>query len=357
MKVILTGGFLGSGKTTAIVHACKLLMADGKRVAIVTNDQGDQQVDSAYTKSLGITTREVSNGCFCCRYDELDAHLQTFEEDYKPEFVFAESVGSCADLVATIAKPLSQFKPEISAVISVFTDASMLSALIEGRATFLEESVRYIYKKQLEEADIIVLNKIDLLTEDQLTSTIKVMNKDYPGKQIVRQNSLQDEDIIKWIDLLNAFTSNRNRTSVDVDYDVYGDGEAKLAWLDRSLVIDSPLGNGGFIARHIIRSIFNKVQQQQLTIGHLKFFAETEKWSDKISLTTLSTSADFKVKEENIQQLKLLINARVQTDPTTLQTIIEDVINAIELSERCTIMTEKYAAFAPGFPTPRYRMA
>jgi G3E family GTPase len=357
MKLILAGGFLGSGKTTAIVHACQLLMAEGKRVAVITNDQGDQQVDSAYTKSLGIKTQEVSNGCFCCRYDELDAHIQTLEEEHQPEFVFAESVGSCTDLVATITKPLSQFKPTISTVISVFADASMVAALIEGRATFLEESVRYIYKKQLEEADIIVLNKIDLLADGQLMSIGSIINNEYHGKQIVHQNSLQRQDIIDWIALLNRFASKRSRTSVNVDYNVYGEGEAKLAWLDRSLLIDSPLGNGGFIARQIIRSIFNKIRQQRLTIGHLKFFVETERWSEKISLTTASTSADFKIKEENIPQLKLLINARIQTEPSTLQTIIENVLHATQLSEGCTIATEKYAAFAPGFPTPRHRMA
>ena len=356
MKLVLTGGFLGSGKTTAIVHACQHLMAKGKSVAVITNDQGDQQVDSAYTKSLGINTREVSNGCFCCRFDELESHLRNLVEESIPEVVFAESVGSCTDLVATIAKPLRLFKPDINVVISVFADASLLTSLLEGRASFLEESVRYIYKKQLEEADIIILNKIDLLTESQRASAQSIIQNEYPGKTIIHQNSLKNEDVLAWIDLLDKFAFREDRDSLKVDYNVYGDGEARLAWLDKSIIIKSPLGNGGYIARHVIRSIFNSLKQQQFTIGHLKFFAQTDQWTNKISITTANTSADFKINEEDIKELRLLINARVQTDPATLEALIDGVIKSALMSEACTIITEKQSAFSPGFPIPTHRM-
>ena len=52
MVLVLTGGFLGSGKTTAIVRAAQLLINAGRRVAVITNDQGEQQVDTAFVKSF-----------------------------------------------------------------------------------------------------------------------------------------------------------------------------------------------------------------------------------------------------------------------------------------------------------------
>jgi Ni2+-binding GTPase involved in maturation of urease and hydrogenase len=356
MKLILAGGFLGSGKTTAIVHACQLLMAEGKRVALITNDQGDQQVDSAFAKSLGISTREVSNGCFCCRYDELDSQLKSLQEEQKPDIVFAESVGSCTDIIATVARPLLHYKSDINIVVSVFADVDMLVSLIEGRASFLEESVRYIYKKQLEEADLVILNKVDLITKQQLAVADDVLRNEYPGKTIVYQNSFRRDDIVAWLDLLDQLTGHQDRDSLTIDYDVYGEGEAKLAWLDKSIIIQSPLGNGGFVARQIIRSIFNQLKQQQLTIGHLKFFVETDAWSDKISFTTASTSADVKIPQENIQHLKVLINARIQTDPSTLKVLIDKVLADVQSSEACAIVTERHAAFKPGFPRPTHRI-
>jgi Ni2+-binding GTPase involved in maturation of urease and hydrogenase len=92
MKLFLVGGFLGSGKTTAIVNACQHLIKKDQRVAVITNDQGDQQVDSAFVKSFGIPAAEVANGCFCCNYDQLDKHIHSFIKDIQPDIIFAESV-------------------------------------------------------------------------------------------------------------------------------------------------------------------------------------------------------------------------------------------------------------------------
>src|SRR6185295_14739121 len=124
---VLVNGFLGSGKTTAIIAACRQLIRQNLKVAIITNDQGDQQVDSALVKSLGFPGREVSKGCFCCNYDQLDTHLSSLAASDHPDFIFAESVGSCTDLIATIAKPLSMRKPEIEISISIFSDAELLA--------------------------------------------------------------------------------------------------------------------------------------------------------------------------------------------------------------------------------------
>ncbi|HMG92263.1 MAG TPA: GTP-binding protein, partial [Chryseolinea sp.] len=274
----------------------------------------------------------------------------------QPDFVFAESVGSCTDIVATVAKPLLHYKSDISVVVAVFADVDMLTSFIEGRASFLEESVRYIYKKQLEEADLIVLSKVDLITKDQLAVAENVIREDYPRKKIVYQNSHKHEDIVSWLDTLDEFASRVDRDSLMIDYDVYGNGEAQLAWLDKSIVIHSPLGNGGFATRQIIRSIFNQLTQRQLTIGHLKFFVETDRWHEKISFTTASISADIKIPQENIQWVKMLINARIQTDPVTLQVLIDNVLEGVQTSESCSVVTEKHSAFKPGFPRPTHRI-
>jgi G3E family GTPase len=73
MKIYLVGGFLGSGKTTAIIQACRILMADGKKVGVITNDQGKYLVDTAFMKFNDIPTVEVTGGCFCCNYQDLNS--------------------------------------------------------------------------------------------------------------------------------------------------------------------------------------------------------------------------------------------------------------------------------------------
>src|SRR5215204_3024033 len=188
MQLFLIGGFLGSGKTTAISQACSLYLERGQKVAVITNDQGEQLVDTGFIKSGGIITEQVANGCFCCNYGQLSEKISLLQEKHLPEIIFAESVGSCTDLIATITKPFAKTHPHIELLISVFADAQLLLTLMKGTSCFLDETVQYIYKKQIEEADILIVNKIDLLGEDDVAQVKEVLKIEYADKRILYQN-------------------------------------------------------------------------------------------------------------------------------------------------------------------------
>jgi G3E family GTPase len=355
MRLILVGGFLGSGKTTAIVNAAKILIQQGKSVAIITNDQGDQQVDSAYVKSMDVPVREVANGCFCCNYQQLDNHIEEFKE-INPDIIFAESVGTCTDLVATIAKPMSRLKPQVEIVISIFADAAMVSSIIAGSSTFSEESVRYIYKKQLEEADILVLNKVDLISAAELATVDEKIRTEYPGKIILHQNSLAAGDLIHWIKTLDSFAVSGQRRSLEIDYEIYGAGEAQLAWLDKTITIISDDENAHYLAEQLIRLLAHQIQSRHLAIGHLKFFIESNGEKEKVSVTPTSLASDIKLSDIKALASTILINARVETDPQVLQFIVEQSLTHLRERFGCKISDGKWSAFRPGFPRPTHRI-
>lgn len=354
MRLLLTSGFLGSGKTTAIMQAARCLEQANKKVGIITNDQGDQQVDTVFLKSVGLEAREVLNGCFCCNYQQLDTCLDSLSYC---DIVFAESVGSCTDLIATIAKPLQHYKPHIEIMISTFVDGRLLSDIIAGRSAFQEESVRYIYKKQLEEADLLIVNKIDLLDGNELKHIDEVIQAAYPGKIITHQSSFNKDDISKWLSLINDFTLNHNRQSIEIDYDIYSKGESKLAWLDRHIAIKSSCGDAIFVTGKIIGAIADRIQSQRLAIGHVKFFLESDQYKEKISFTSTSTSNDFRLRKQSCNLVNLLINARVETDPQTLKNLVDEVLLGIEKIYRCEIISGKWSVFKPGYPRPAHRIA
>ena len=81
----------------------------GKVVAAITNDQGSDLVDTQFLKSLDVPTGEVAGGCFCCTYGRLESELARMYREVRPDLVFAEAVGSCTDLVATVARPLAEY--------------------------------------------------------------------------------------------------------------------------------------------------------------------------------------------------------------------------------------------------------
>ncbi|MCW3120252.1 MAG: hypothetical protein JWM28_4334 [Chitinophagaceae bacterium] len=357
VNIYLIGGFLGSGKTTAIVHAVEQLIKQGRRVAVITNDQGDQQVDSDYLRSLAIPHAEVANGCFCCHYDALEKNILQLKHTDLPEIIFAESVGSCTDLVATIANPFALFHPEFRLVISVFADASLLYSIIKGTSSFIEEPVQYIYKKQLEEADIIIINKTDLLADDELRDVKEVADASYGGKIILYQDSFNENDIHNWLKTLADFSIPPNRKSLDLDYDVYGAGEAALAWFDQRISLHTATPVAVDAAIQLVQHIHYKIRQAGYSIGHLKFLLSDDAWTKKISYTASGQKNKLKAGEHACKHLSLLINARVQTTPQLLRHVIAEAIHETMMQAGCRIVSEKENAFQPGYPKPVHRMA
>jgi len=355
MKLILTGGFLGSGKTTAIQRACNVLTSQHKKVAVITNDQGEDLVDSKFIKGFSIPVKEVTKSCFCCNYNALIENLYAFKNEINPEIIFAESVGSCADLVATIANPLNEMQPELTVNISVFVDASLLHSIITGASFFIDESVRYIFKKQMEEADILILNKIDLLNDKQLATIKKIIQQEYSGKKILMQNSLNKTDVNEWMNCFEEIPASK-RTSLDIDYKIYGEGEAKLAWLDAIVNIKSQKIPAAKIAVLLAENMYQKINGRRLTIGHLKFLINDGEQQHKISYTTTMHYGNAIIFSASTKAA-VLINARVQTTPEILEEIIRISIKEIALQTNGNIKIESLYAFKPGFPKPTYRMA
>ena len=357
MKLFLVGGFLGSGKTTAIHRAATSFLKHVKRVAVITNDQGDELVDTQFIKTAGVNAEEVTNGCFCCNYNQFVQAIDSLRSVDKPEIIFAESVGSCADLVATIAKPLAKFHPEITVVISVFADAQLLHSLITGNASFLDEDVRYIYKKQLEEGDVLIVNKVDLLNEAELKTVNEQIETEYSGKMVLYQNSLDENCVRNWILQLNRFQLQNERKSLEIDYDLYAKGEAILGWLDQKIKIETKDYSAHSVALKFIHAVYSEIKQTKNPIAHLKFLLDDGVKKYKISFTTLDgISKEILLIDTRVNEILILMNARIQTEAIKLEKLVSDILQQIRNQTGSKIIIEKKAAFQPGYPRPTHRI-
>ena len=352
MKIHLLNGFLGSGKTTAIRQACVVLMKENIKAGVITNDQGIKLVDGDFFKSLKIPNRQVVNGCFCCNYDQFDSNLQSLIEINRPDIIFAESVGSCTDIIATVVKPFHHFYPAFDLSFSVFADARLLMMLLKENFSLFDDTVNYIYQKQLEEASIIVINKIDLLPASQLEEIKRLTEEKFPRKKFIFQNSLDAGSIRKWLSLLDN-SIFKNNFSLELDYDIYGAGEAKLAWVDQEWTIYSTKKNALREAAALISNIYERVKESKNPIGHLKFLLNGE---DKFSFTTISEPVDITVENQPAATAFLLMNARVQTEPGKLSQLVADAIEEIIIQSGCKITVNSIAAFQPEYPRPTHRM-
>lgn len=355
MRLYLTGGFLGSGKTTAIRQACALLGARGLRPAAVTNDQGAQLVDTALLQGEGIAAREVTDGCFCCHFPRLEEALQSLQGSERPDAVFAESVGSCTDIVATVVKPLRRDHPELPVVLSVFADALRLLSMARGQALFADPDIRYLFDKQLEEGDLLVISKWDLLDEGEKAEVRAFAEKRFGGRPLLFLHMLDQADVARWLEKLEGHVAGE-RASLDIDYQQYGNGEAKLAWLDRELEIRDAQG-AEQTATALINAIYGQLQHRRLPIGHLKFLLRSPGWQRKVSFTSLVEPPLRQTSRPAAPpELTLLINARVQAEPATLEALVTEAAAAMVQQRGCAIRTLSNAAFQPGFPRPTHRI-
>src|SRR6187551_186196 len=97
IRFLMLGGFLGAGKTTAIARLTRHYVNQGQRVAIVTNDQAYDLVDTHSLRAQGFDVGEVPGACFCCKFDDLIATTAQLTADSAPDVVLTEPVGSCTD--------------------------------------------------------------------------------------------------------------------------------------------------------------------------------------------------------------------------------------------------------------------
>lgn len=358
MKLFLIGGFLGSGKTTAIFQAVKYLQNAGKKAGVITNDQGTQQVDTQYIRLHSIPVEEVAGSCFCCNLPELDKNINSLIHGQQPGVIFAESVGSCTDLIATVVNPLlNVYGSQLDITLSVFADIQVLLAWLQGKNIF-HDNVNYIYEMQLEEAEIIIVNKIDLLTDLQLREAKKLIEKQYGNKKILYQSSFDIESISSWVRIMYDYQDPALRPTLELDYDKYGAGEAEMAWLDEEIGILTHDKNAVATGILFINSIYATIIKLGYPIGHLKFLLNDSQNQQKISFTSISqTGVIQENKALKTDRVVILINARVQTDPTALNNIVCDAIDELESSTGCKVTEGKRSFFKPGFPKPSQRIA
>src|SRR5919197_3393796 len=138
-------------------------------------------------RSRGFATEEIPGGCFCCRFNSLVDAARKLTAATRPDVFIAEPVGSCTDLVATVTYPLRRIYGQNFSIAPLSVLADPIRALrvfgLEGGGKF-SEKVLYIYRKQLEEADLIVVNKCDLLDTKKISALCAALEKEFPRAEI-----------------------------------------------------------------------------------------------------------------------------------------------------------------------------
>jgi len=357
MRVIVVGGFLGAGKTTLLAQAAKHFVGQGKRVGIVTNDQAAHLVDTLLLKALNVEIEEVSGGCFCCRFEDLERAANRLFKDIHPDVLLTEPVGSCTDISATVLQPMKQQWGEWVEIsqFSVLADPRRLRRTLDADPTF-PESVRYIIKKQFEEADCIVINKTDLLSRNELAQLREKIASTWHGTKILEISALKNRGVSEWLDAISGGQRGGNKI-LDVDYDTYALGEAQLGWLNTSLSL-TPQGETDWnaFALKVLCRIQNELADRSAEIGHLKVLLTNSTSQIVANVTSIREKPSiYGNMGINTETVTLILNARALVEPDQLKSIVESSISDAA-ADTVEVSRLSMDSFSPAYPQPTHRI-
>lgn len=365
-RLIMTGGFLGAGKTTLLLRLATWLSNKGLRVGLVTNDQAAGLVDTSLGRAHEFAVEEIAGGCFCCRFNSLVEAAEALGRDQAADVLLAEPVGSCTDLVATVSLPLEQLHGDMFVLspFSVVLDpmrASRILGLIDGPR--FSEHVEYIYRKQLEEAECIAINKIDLASENLITELRKALSKEFPKAHLFELSAREGTGVEPWCETM--LTEGSAAAAInEIDYDRYADGEALLGWLNADICLEANNTaqqdefDGNAILLELLAAIQRNLASSRFEVAHLKATLSVKGDDYELAAANLVRNEDTPTLShrlvEPIDAGRLLLNLRAEADPEALKIIIEHSLET--LTDRCVIRMNHLEYFRPGRPVPTHRL-
>ena len=356
-RLIIAGGFLGAGKTTLIWDVAQRLMAKGLRVGLITNDQAPELVDSRQLRQANLQVKEVAGSCFCCNFDGFTNAIKGLRKEVEADVILAEPVGSCADLTATIIRPLKKYL-DTEVLVSPLTglsDPMRLKSIIYGGDGGLHEDAAYIYRKQLEESEVILITKTDLLTDAELEKLKKDTQTCFPHTMVMTASVQNGIGVMEWFDEV-ANRQGSGKKILDIDYDKYAHGEAVLGWLNGTVsVTSSTPAYWDTLLKDIMNGLAKAVKKEKLRVGHIKVIAENGPQYAVGNITGDAATLQLRGTAGSGENLKLIVNARVETTPEHLNDIVKDVLaTAIDDQYDNEILAWRF--LQPGRPNPTHRI-
>lgn len=243
LATTLIGGFLGAGKTTLLRHILEQKHHDDKKFqcAVIVNDMAELNIDQSFIESTGLIQSEeqmiaMENGCVCCTLQsDLVQQIRNLAKLNKFEYLIIEASGvSEPSEIAKLFAPCQDDHDHdeshgkdskqtilfdmarLDTCVTVVDAAEFLPVLDES----IEHELPQILMEQIEFASMILLNKTDLVTPEQLTKIqeqIKLINQDKAKgiltcrnsqvslNHVIHTNSFQYQDFFSEKDLLDAF--------------------------------------------------------------------------------------------------------------------------------------------------------
>jgi hypothetical protein len=309
---------------------------------VILNDQGNKLVDTGYATHSGLQSGEVTGGCFCCKLSDLFRAMGDLRA-YGPDVIFAEPVGSCTDISATILHPLLEYRDEFRlAPFTVLVDPERAKALLAQDAN---PDLRFLFRKQMEEADLVCCTKSDLYPDCPQISTHRV-------RQVSARTG---QGVAAWLDEIFSGNLSVGSEILDIDYEQYARAEAALAWLNLQVTIEPTFPTSpAVVLGPLLDRLDREFTANRVTIVHLKAIVDSPTGFLKAAMCAngQEPAVEGALDASPASWHELLLNLRVVGSAQQVRDIVERALDRIDGK----LTGLRIDCFHPAAPRPERRI-
>ena len=296
------------------------LTKQGQRAAIIVNEIGEIGIDGETLSEGGIETREITNSCVCCTLRiNMEYTLRNLMASYKPDTIIIEPTGiafprQIKNNIESMGLPGINFAPIVNLV-----DASSLSSSSEELQNFM--------KNQVEDAEILGINKVELINCEKLFEICILLRKLNPKAKMVHFSARQGgENFGKFLELLEKTgrkeVSRNSKNSIEMSGVSAYSCEYEI--ISRQVELEKAIS----VSKQILEGITNSVKKLNPEFkGHFKLFFSHEENFVKGSVTSASASPEIDVfKKEANSHSKIRVLSAATSVPR------EELIKAVNIT-------------------------
>ncbi len=223
IPVTLIGGFLGAGKTTLLNYV--LSENHGVRAGVLVNDFGAINIDAKLVVGVEGETVNLANGCVCCtiRDDLVGACLEMLRRPEPPEHLLIEMSG--------VSDPVPVLNTFLETDLgAVFRLSSIMTVVDAEQLPGLRDEMGRLARTQIAAADIVVLNKVDLVGRADLAGVKRLVHEIGPGSRILEVTHGRVPLELVFADGFRSSAARPGGESPDHDHDTHGHSLSAWDW-------------------------------------------------------------------------------------------------------------------------------
>lgn len=362
VNIIFVGGFCGAGKTTSIIAIAKYFADIGKRIGIITNEPGDIVIDSEQVKAHGFNATEITGDCFSNNNHKFVEKISELCKKEDIDYILAEPAGSCTDLGATLMKPVRNGNRGYKILpLSVLIDPIRLLTEIVSTNKHLPKEIEYLMIKQMEEADILIVNKADILSRVEKEKIEAYLYEKFTGRKIIFISAKRSIGIEEWmmeVERLGLSYHIRSKRNLNINYETYTKAVTSISFLELNcgLTLRRKI-SGNYLMSMIAEAIKRNLRDENYELVHLKMRIKGNQGYSKLGCTSSYSRSNIDKKLDiQIENGILIIQIRAAIHADRLHEIIELVIDNILLRNyHAEIENKTMECFPLPLPKPVYR--